>query len=77
MAVAVALARGVPWFAGRAVLVVLALAVAAVIGWTRVELRAHYLTDVLGGWALGAAIFALCGVAGLLVGHVRHNGRPR
>jgi undecaprenyl-diphosphatase len=77
IAVAVALARGVPRFAGQAVLVVVALVVAALIGWTRVELRAHYLTDVLGGWALGAAIFALCGVAGLLVGYVRHNDRPR
>ena len=77
VAVAVALARGVPGLAGRAVLLVAALVLAAAIGLTRVELRAHYLTDVVGGWALGAAVFGLCGIAGLLVAHVRHNGRSR
>lgn len=77
IAVAVALARGVPRLGGRAAVLVAAIAVAAVIGLTRVELRAHYLTDVLGGWGLGAAIYALCGVVGLLVGHMRHTARSR
>jgi undecaprenyl-diphosphatase len=39
--------------AGLGVLVVL------VIGLTRVYLRAHFFTDVLGGWALGLAAFAI------------------
>ena len=39
--------------AGLAVLVVLA------VGLTRIYLRAHFLTDVLGGWALGLAAFAI------------------
>jgi undecaprenyl-diphosphatase len=77
IAVAVALARGVPRLGGRAAVLVAAIAVAVVIGLTRVELRAHYLTDVLGGWGLGAAIYALCGVVGLLVGHMRHTARSR
>ena len=67
LAIAIALARAVPGLSGRAVVVVAGLALAAAIGLTRVELRAHYLTDVLAGWGLGAAVFALCGVAGLVL----------
>jgi hypothetical protein len=29
----------------------------------------------VGGWGLGAALYALCGVAGLLVGYMRHTAR--
>jgi undecaprenyl-diphosphatase len=75
IAVAVAVARGVPRLAERAVLLAAAIAVAVAVGLTRIELRAHYLTDVLGGWGLGAAIFALCGVVGLVVGFMRHTER--
>jgi membrane-associated phospholipid phosphatase len=50
---------------------------AAVIGLTRVYLRAHYLSDVEGGWGLGAAIFALLGVVAVVVGWLRHNVRPQ
>ena len=42
---------------------------------TRVYLRAHYLSDVLGGAGLGGAVFALTGLAALVVTHLRHNGR--
>jgi membrane-associated phospholipid phosphatase len=77
VAIAVALARGVPGLAGRAGVLTIALVFAAAIGLTRVVLQVHYLTDVLAGWALGATIFALCGVAGLLVEYVRHNARSR
>jgi membrane protein DedA with SNARE-associated domain/membrane-associated phospholipid phosphatase len=76
IALAVALARAVPWMAGRAAVLTTAVVLAAAIGLTRVELRAHYLTDVLAGWALGATVFALCGIVGLVVGHVRHNHSP-
>jgi len=31
-----------------------------VIGWTRIYLRAHWLSDVLGGWALGLAWLSFC-----------------
>ena len=43
---------------------------------TRVYLRAHYLTDVLGGIALGVAIWSLVGVLALVAARVRHNGEP-
>ena len=47
---------GVPLIAGGVV-------VALVVGLSRVYLRAHYLTDVLGGWGAGLACFALAGLA--------------
>jgi membrane-associated phospholipid phosphatase len=34
----------------------------------------HYLTDVIGGAALGVAIWALVGAVALVAGHVRQNG---
>jgi undecaprenyl-diphosphatase len=73
IALAVALARAVPGLSGRAAVLVVGITLAAVIGLSRVVLRAHYLTDVLAGWALGAAIFALCGVIGLVVARARHT----
>jgi membrane protein DedA with SNARE-associated domain/membrane-associated phospholipid phosphatase len=74
VAVAVVLARAGPGWARRVTLVTAALVAAAAIGLSRVYLNAHYLSDVVGGWALGAAIFALVGIAGLLVAFVRDNG---
>jgi undecaprenyl-diphosphatase len=38
----------------RAGLLTVALAVIAIVGFSRVYLRAHEATDVLGGWALGS-----------------------
>lgn len=50
----------------------LAMGVPAVIGVNRVYVREHWLTDVIGGWALGTAVAA--GSAYF----VRHSGRqPR
>jgi membrane-associated phospholipid phosphatase len=46
-----------------------------VVGTTRVYLRVHYLTDVIGGAALGVAIWALVGTFAVVAGHVRQNGR--
>jgi undecaprenyl-diphosphatase len=43
------------------------------VGLTRVQLRAHYLSDVVGGWGLALALFALCAIVALVVGHVRDN----
>jgi PAP2 superfamily len=31
-----------------------------VIGWTRIYLRAHWCSDVLGGWTLGLSVLSLC-----------------
>ena len=52
-----------------------AIVVAAVIGLTRVYLRAHYWSDVVGGWALGAGVFGAVAAIALLVSYIRQNGR--
>lgn len=75
VAVAVAVARAVPRLAARISLVGIGLALAVLVGLSRVYLRAHYLTDVLGGWAIAAALFALSGLGALAVARVRHNAR--
>ena len=54
-----------------------ALVIVVVVGLTRVYLRAHYLSDVEGGWGLAVAIYALLGLVAVVVGHLRQNGRPR
>ena len=51
------------------------VALVVVVGLTRVYLRVHYLTDVLGGAALGVAIWGLVGTLALFAGAVRHNVR--
>jgi membrane protein DedA with SNARE-associated domain/membrane-associated phospholipid phosphatase len=77
VACALVLARaGVGWALRFAVLTV-AVVVVVVVALTRVYLRAHYLTDVLGGVALGVAVWALVGIAALFAGAVRHNGAPK
>lgn len=76
IAVAVALTRTAP--ALRAVgLVAVAVVAAAVVGATRIYLRAHYLSDVLGGAGLAAAIFAACAMVALIVGFLRQNAERR
>lgn len=58
----------------RAALVVAAgIALTALVGLSRVYLNVHYLSDVSGGWALGAACFSLCAAAGLVISQVRQN----
>ncbi len=75
VAMAVIAARVLPGFASRAALVFGAVVLAAVIGLTRVYLRAHYWSDVVGGWALGAGVFGAVATLALLVSYIRQNGR--
>jgi membrane protein DedA with SNARE-associated domain/membrane-associated phospholipid phosphatase len=75
VAVAVILSRVLPNLASRAALVTVAVVIAAAVGLSRMYLRAHWLSDVTGGWGLGAAVFSLCGLCALVVGYVRDNGR--
>ncbi|HEU4657448.1 MAG TPA: phosphatase PAP2 family protein, partial [Capillimicrobium sp.] len=73
IAVAVVLWRFVPWLAGRAFLVTVAIAIALAVGVTRIYLHAQWWSDVVGGAGLAATVYAVCGVVGMLVTHVRHN----
>jgi len=63
---------GVGW-ATRVAAVTVAVILVVVVGVTRVYLKAHFLTDVLGGAALAVAIWSLIGVLALVAGRVRHN----
>jgi undecaprenyl-diphosphatase len=64
-------------WAVRFAVVGIAFTLVVLVALSRVYLRAHYLTDVLGGVALGLAIWAVVGALALFAGAVRHNdGRP-
>ena len=63
---AMILSAGAP-YARRALIWSGAAIVTLVVGASRVYLGAHWLTDVLGGYALGAAWVALLMVIGLLL----------
>ena len=39
----------------------------AVIGAALVSVRVHYFSDVVAGWGLGAAVFAVCGLGALAI----------
>jgi membrane protein DedA with SNARE-associated domain/membrane-associated phospholipid phosphatase len=60
-----------------AALVTGAIVLTAAIGLSRIYLRAHYWSDVAGGWGLGVGIFGLLAVIAMLVQHMRHNERER
>ena len=64
-----------PGIVSQAALVTGAVIWSALIGASRVYLGAHYWSDVVGGWALAASVFAACGTIGLVVAYVRQNGR--
>jgi undecaprenyl-diphosphatase len=74
VALAIVAARVFSGNARRALLVVAALVLAYAIGASRAYLRVHWWSDVLAGWALGAAIFGLVAAVALVVGYFRDNG---
>jgi undecaprenyl-diphosphatase len=49
--------------AAKVTLVVLVALLVLAIGWSRIYLRAHWLSDVVGGYALGGCWLTLCLVA--------------
>jgi membrane protein DedA with SNARE-associated domain/membrane-associated phospholipid phosphatase len=59
--------------ASQATIVLVAIGIAAAVGLSRVYLRAHYWSDVAGGWGLGIGIFGLLAAIALVVEHIRHN----
>jgi membrane protein DedA with SNARE-associated domain len=75
VAIALVLTRTLPGLARTTAAIIAGVVLAVAIGLTRVYLRAHYLSDVVGGAGLAAAIYAVAGMAGLVVVHLRHNGR--
>jgi membrane protein DedA with SNARE-associated domain/membrane-associated phospholipid phosphatase len=77
VAVAVVLTRALPTAAARFAFVTFAVILAVLVGLSRIYLRAHYLSDVMGGWGLGAGIFSVLGIGALIVDHLRHNAREQ
>ena len=74
LAVTLAL-RLVPGITKRSLVIGAGILVAAVVGLTRVYLRAHWLSDVTSGWALGLSCFSAVAIVALIVGYIRHNPR--
>ncbi len=64
-----------PGMARGAAVIAAGIALTALVGLSRVYLNVHYLSDVSGGWALGAAAFSLCAAVGLVISQVRQNPR--
>ena len=74
--VALVLTRRLGLVTNAAVLLV-AIAITAVVGVTRIYLRAHYWSDVAAGWGLGCGIFAALTAIILVVEYVRNNGQEQ
>ena len=75
-AVAITLAvRVVPGLTRRGAVIGAGIAVTALVGLTRVYLDVHWLSDVSGGWALGASAFAAAAAVALIFVHIRDNHR--
>lgn len=64
-----------PGMARAAAVVTAGIALTALVGLSRVYLDVHYLSDVSGGWALGAACFSFSALVGLVISGVRQNPR--
>jgi undecaprenyl-diphosphatase len=71
--IALRLKPGLVW---RTVAVSAGVAIAAIVGLTRVYLGVHYLSDVSAGWGLGVGAFAGAAAIYLVISHFRQNVRP-
>jgi membrane-associated phospholipid phosphatase len=76
IALAVVAVRLVPALRGRWWIVIAAIVLAALVGLTRLYLRVHYASDVLGGEGAAAMSFSVVAVVALVVAFVRHNDAP-
>jgi undecaprenyl-diphosphatase len=63
--------RARPGWRYGSLLVGAGLLLTAAIGFSRVYLGVHYLSDVSGGWGLGAMTFSACAAVALVVTHIR------
>jgi membrane protein DedA with SNARE-associated domain len=77
VAVALALTRAMPTIATRFAFVTVSIVIAAFVAASRVYLRVHYPSDVFGGAALAAGVYALLGLVALVIGHVREDEEDR
>ena len=75
IACALVLVRSGWGLAVRFAAVTVATVIVAVVAASRVYLHAHYLSDSIGGLALGVAIFSICGVVALVIEFLRDNAR--
>ncbi len=62
-----------PGMTRGALVIAAGIALAALVGLSRVYLDVHYMSDVNAGWALGAAAFSLCAAVALVISTVRQN----
>ena len=60
---------------GEGVVLAVLVVLAVFVGASRVYPRVNYPSDVIGGWALGAAALGAATAAGLAVARVRNNRR--
>ncbi len=74
LAVTLAL-RLAPGVTKQGLMISAGIAVAALVGLTRVYLRVHWLSDVTSGWALGLSCFSAAAIVALILDYIRHNPR--
>jgi undecaprenyl-diphosphatase len=71
---AVVIGRMYPTWKGRAAIVGAAIGLVVLVGATRIYLRVHYFSDVIGGYGLATGIFSVTAIVALVVTHLRQNG---
>lgn len=75
VAIAIALRHAFPGIRARAGVLAAGIAIAILVGLTRIYLRVHWFSDVAGGWGLAATCFALAGMVALVTGFIARSDR--
>jgi membrane protein DedA with SNARE-associated domain len=65
-----------PGMARGALVITSGIVLTALVGFSRVYLDVHYMSDVNAGWALGAAAFSLCAAVALVISTLGSVRRP-